>query len=574
MVRALANLRKEPPPPDSIRRNPSNRRTDSMYSNQGSVRNGINAPASPGPGAGAFRGAPSPGPGQYKSPSSPAPGSQPNNRASYQQPPQGRGSIDMGLSPPPGGHTAAALAKSMDEFHRQSSRDQRQSVNYSSFAEDIVGQHPSSRPASPAATSAARAPSPAMMQAPRQPETHLADEVLSQYHQAFPGERQSRSRAGSRAGSIRSGRSRAGSVNTQAPPAGGQQPPPSPGRQGFAGIGAGGGRSPSPQPGAFRSPSPGPQAGQGALGPQNLGITLDEKGGVAHDSMAEAYRRQYQQSQQDGQPGGYGPGPGRPTSAYGGSQVGYGGAPSAQSQGLQQPSQQQGQPYGGQVPQQSQYQRSASPAPPAAQQSTQYFPAYSPIQPQQPQQPPAAQQPPPGPAHWQRQSQQAISPTPVQQPQQPQAQSAYGPPGGQSTYGQHSSAQTQYAGYQQQPPPQQQQQQYGAPPQTQNPYARSVSPAPHHQHQQQHSQSYGYRAPSPQPQAQQYQAPPQQQQQQMRGRTPSPQPGVAPQNAAPTGQWSTSGQPVLFCEWLAVCMGDSADRRCQSAVRLPGAIGG
>jgi hypothetical protein len=38
------------------------------------------------------------------------------------------------------------------------------------------------------------------------------------------------------------------------------------------------------------------------------------------------------------------------------------------------------------------------------------------------------------------------------------------------------------------------------------------------------------------------------QQQAMRGRSPSPIPGQVPVNAAPTGQWSTTGQPVLFCE--------------------------
>lgn len=537
MVRALANLRKEPPPPDSIRRNPSHRRADSVYSNQGSVRNsvmGVKSPASPGP-------------GQIQSPPSPAPGQ--NQRQSYQQHPAARQSVDMGLSPPPGGHTAAALAKSMDEFHRQSSRDNRQSVNYSSFAEDVVGAHPSSRPTSPAPPAAARAPSPAMMQAPRQPPSPVADEVLSQYHQAFPGER-----SRSRANSINSRRSRAGSINTQIQPASNpQQPPPSPGREGFAGIGAGGGRSPSPQPPAFRSPSPNPSGAQGSLGPQNIGISLDEKGGVSHDSMAEAYRRQYQQSQQQQQQqrqgsaysgsqgghsqtahsqqgygqAGYGQPPkspvGRPTSTYGSSQANYG------QQGQGHYAQQQSQPAPGLYGQQQ-------PAPSQSGAQNQYFPAYSPVQPQSTQAPAQPAQSP--------YQQTSVS------SQQHGAQQAYP---GQPQYAQQPQPQQQYGGYQQQQPP------YGAPA---NQYNRAVSPAPPAQAPAQ--QQYGYRAPSPQPG---YQAP---QQQQMRGRTPSPQPNQPPANTAPTGQWSTTGQPVLFCKQLPLIafMSDvQMSRRCMITLR-------
>ena len=95
MARALAELRREPPGPGSIRRGASHRRPESAASN--SMRGGINSSASPGPG----------------------------QRMSFQQPPSAQGhggsgrqqSIDMTLSPPAPGHTAAQLARSMDEFH-------------------------------------------------------------------------------------------------------------------------------------------------------------------------------------------------------------------------------------------------------------------------------------------------------------------------------------------------------------------------------------------------------------------------------------------------------------------------
>ena len=618
MARALANLRREPPPTDSVRRNPSHRRADSVYSNKGrraesiySNAGSVKPTASPGPGGppAPYRTAspapaaqpqpyqsaraPSPAPGQVMSgrSASPAPGSQQPQQpqsAGQHQPYGGamRQSVDLGLSPPPGGHTAAALARSMDDFHRQANN--RQSVNYSNFADDIVGGHPS-RPSSAMSNrpsgvnSVARAPSPAMMQPPSQPTTHIADEVLSQYHQAFPGER-SRSRANSRAGSINSRRSSFNPASQSA-----AQAPPSPAREGFAGIGARG-RSPSPQPG----PPPSNQVQNGSLGPQNIGISLDESGGVSHDSMAEAYRRQYQQqqAQQTHQP----QQGGRPTSqidaqsAY--APQGYGGfSQQAQAHQAQQTQGQKssGQPlspvgsagyggYGQQQQQQPQVQASTPTAAqqyargqqtqqappqqqPPQQQQQQHFPAYSPIQqPQQVQQPvqhAPIQQAAPQPVVQQR----IVQPVqqPAQQYQAPQAQQQYGgyshpAQQQQPQQPQHQPPQAQQYGYQ---PPQQQvqqphQQQYGV---QSNQYARSVSPAPpvqqqqqppqqqyaqHPQHAQQQQQQYGYRAPSPQPQYAQQAAP--------RARSPSPQPGVPPTNAAPTGQWSTTGQPVLFCE--------------------------
>jgi hypothetical protein len=557
MAKALADLRREPPPPASVRRNPSHRRPESVYSTAGSARSPI-----------------------VGKPASPAPGS---NRASFQQaqgvpPAQSRSSIDMGLSPPASGHTAAALARSMDEFQRQSNR---QSTNYSAFASDVVGAHPSSRSGSPAP--GARAPSPAMMQPPTQPPTHIADEVLSQYHQAFPGER-----SRSRAGSIRSGRSRASSLNI-APPQSAQPGPPSPTpRAGFVGIGAGGGRSTSPQHPAFRSPSPSPTVPQGNLGPQNMGIALDASGGVAQDSMAEAYRRQYQQQQQQTsqqQPGQTQPRP----SSFVGSSIAQPQQQYTQQQGYNPPQQQYGQapksPVGGPPPvgqrPTSQYgqQSFTTPAgqgqsqPGYSQQSGGYYnataappqphhqsrPSYSGQQSYQQQQPPVS----PG----------GYGPNGYaqQQPQQPQQYGGYQAPAPANQYARSASpapmanqyaraaspapAANQYARAASPAPaanqfaraasPAPAANQYGraaSPAPAGNHYARSASPAPQHQSQQQAQQYGGYgRSQSPQPGYQQQQAV---------QRSPSPQPGVPPTNAAPTGQWSTTGLPVLFCKRL------------------------
>nr|XP_018264103.1 septation protein imp2 [Kwoniella dejecticola CBS 10117]OBR86261.1 septation protein imp2 [Kwoniella dejecticola CBS 10117] len=486
MAKALADLRREPPPPGSVRRNTSHRRPESVVSASGSTRNqygGIKSPASPGP-----------------------------NRISYQQ--------------------------SMAPTHSQSRGSaKRQSVNYSNFADDIVGAHPTSRPSSPSV--APRAPSPAMMQPPTQPATHIADEVLSQYHQAFPGERQERSR--SRAGSVISSHSRAGSFVEQQ----NNQPPPSPGREAFAGIGAGGGRSPSPQPPVFRSPSPSPMMSQGSLGPQNLGISLDAKGGVAQDTMAEQYRRQFEQQQAQQ---GHGPPPqqmssypGQRNSQYGQQSYGqdqrnsmFGGqppkSPSASAQTHDRSSM-----YGG-VPKSPMTQSQPPIRYNQPQQQIPPQPAYNsyPAQPQQQQYPPqdqgygGAQQQhgPPQPPYGQHPSSQS----------QPQPQAQYPPQQQSNGYG---APQQQYNGYQNSPS---MNQQYGrsASPAPQQQYARSASPAP--QSQQQQQQQYGYnRGPSPQPQyggggGSVGRA----------GQSPSPQPNQPPNNAAPTGQWSTTGLPVLF----------------------------
>jgi hypothetical protein len=102
-------------------------------------------------------------------------------------------------------------------------------------------------------------------------------------------------------------------------------------------------------------------------------------------------------------------------------------------------------------------------------------------------------------------------------------------------------------------PASQQQQQYRAPSPAhgQGSFGYAGSAASHGPPQPQHQTSvYGQGLQYGGYQGQPAQAPqPQQQQQQRAARTPSPQPGVAPQNAAPTGQWSTTGLPVLFCEY-------------------------
>ena len=163
-------------------------------------------------------------------------------------------------------------------------------VNYAASAEAIVGAHPStSRPSSPVP------PHPAMMKRSsmaRSTSPLPVEEVVSQYHQALPGERRL---------------SRGNSANSQQQQRGRQEeralratsPGPS-GSGGFAGVGAQG-RSPSP---AFRrgtspsrAPSPGLQGPPTVAAPRAaspLGIALDATGKVAHDTMADAYNARQQ----------------------------------------------------------------------------------------------------------------------------------------------------------------------------------------------------------------------------------------------------------------------------------------
>ena len=502
MAKALADLRRDPPPSESIRRAPSAR---------SSIRSGVQSPPSPAP----------------------------QHRMSYQQSPAAvTKSPDMTLSPPAAGHTAAALQKSMDDFKQQSYRPpmdgKRSSVNYDNFAADVVGAHPSSRPGTPSGQPP-RGPSPAMMQAPRQPASPINDEVLSQYHQAFPGERQTRSRAGS-VNSAHSGQAQP--IGSQIAQGTAQSP-----REGFVGIGAGGRRSPSPQP-FNRAPSPAPQGHGGVLGPQNLGIALDKTGAVSQDTMAEQYRRQYQQQHQQGQPimgsvpsqpstyaqspqqygqasqpvgyGGLGKPPmqqqqasssGRPPSTYG--------APSQQQPTVSQQSynqQSHGQQY--RPPQQAAQSYSGYTAPSAG-----YHP---PAQSAQASQQANGYARPPNQALYGQPAQSAYQSPPYQSTTQiPQAQ-AYRSPSPQPQQS-HVLQNPQYTQQQQRQQSQQQQQQ--------TPFASPAAQYPAQQQQQP-------RAPSP---AGYQQGPPPQS-------SPTPQPNMPPKDATPTGQWSTGGLPVLFCE--------------------------
>ncbi|BEJ16271.1 hypothetical protein CspHIS471_0508760 [Cutaneotrichosporon sp. HIS471] len=552
MARALAELRQNPPGPNSVRRAPSQRRTESIYSTGGRPSSGV-----AGSSVSQHQRAPSPAPSNHA------------RQQSYPSPPGGMpgGMGSSGLIPPKEGHTAAQLAKSMAEFENRSQN--RGSVNYNSFADDVVGSHPTSRPTSPAPN---RAPSPAMMQPPTQPTTHIADNVLPRYGQAFPGER-----SRSRPASVYSSNSRANSV-VGVPPPGPQHQDMAP-RAAFAGIGAGNAaRSPSPRPHSFRAPSPGPAPDpHGALGPPNLGIALDASGGVAQDSMAEQYRQQYQQQQriqqqqspqlqhqhpqpQDQQQWGQSQFGAPPTSppldhAYAPRASGsFSQVPPSQSTGSlsqqmypalpqqqphqqqqQQPQSQQPQAYGQQ--QQQQYGQQPPQQPSYQQQSYSSSTAYQYGQPQpQPQQ----QQPQP----QQQQHQQPQQQQHQQPQQQPQPHHYEGPNGYGQQYGQASPQPQPYRVPSPQPQqyraPSPQPQQYRAPsPQPQQ--YRAPSPQPQQQ-QPQHQHPQMYPTASPQPQ---YQATQQQMQPAPRA-TPSPIPAQPPSNPAPTGQWATDGRPVLF----------------------------
>ncbi|KAG9038235.1 hypothetical protein FRB95_002196 [Tulasnella sp. JGI-2019a] len=173
------------------------------------------------------------------------------------------------------------------------------SVDYHNVANSVIGGQPTSRSTSPMD----QQPRAAMMQPPQV----VRGQINEVHQQAFPGERRL---------SINHG--------AMSPPA--SVPParsPSPGRDGFAGIGAQG-RSTSPQPyhgGGSRGPSPGiPQqqqygqqgqpmsasagrplsaVGYAPTSPTPIGIALDASGRVAHDSMAEQHAQE-EQARRDG----------------------------------------------------------------------------------------------------------------------------------------------------------------------------------------------------------------------------------------------------------------------------------
>jgi hypothetical protein len=532
IARSLAQLRKDPPPAGSIRRGHSQRRPESISTHPAVQRQSYQQPPrSPGPGSSVGHS----GAGQ-----------------SYQSHTAGRPSMDNGLIPPMAGHTAADLARSRAEHEQRISRaySPAPGQDYHSAAADIVGTHPSSRPATPSAQHVApRAPSPAFMQPPAMAPSPV-DEVLGQYHQAFPGER-SRSRAGSVISSHSRQQSYSAPSGQTASLASARSPSPAP-REGFVGIGAG--RSASPQPQQYqsmqqlnlRSPSPQPGAharGQsyssmappqgapytnpvspiptsangapmqqtrpGSIGahpamgqqqPYGSNATLSQFGSVASLQQPQQYQQQQQQQQQQHQQVQQ---PVRQHSNQGGLQSprdAYGPSASISSNGHG-----AGRGYSG-------YQQSpvTSPLPGQAQ-----YGGYNPATNQPVQSPynavPPAQDPryrpgstQPGPVYQQNPYQRTASPAPASAPQ---------------TY--------------QQPPPQQQQQPaYGAYQQVQQPsqaqqyqnqYARAISPAP-----------------------------------QQINRSPSPVPPAPPADTPPTGQYSTTGEPVLFCEYRCdVCISRS-----------------
>ena len=548
IARSLAELRRDPPPAGSIRRGHSQRRPESVVSTHPASRQSYQQPPkSPGP------------------PSSVGHG---GNRQSYQGHMAGRPSMDAGLIPPMAGHTAADLARSRAEHDQRASRafSPAPGQDYHSAAANVVGTHPASRPATPSAqsTTAPRAPSPAFMQPPAMAPSPV-DEVLGQYHQAFPGER-----SRSRAGSFVSTHSRQQSHNAGPgqPPAQAHARSPSPApREGFVGIGAG--RSPSPQPQQFQSMhqpnmrAPSPQPNMRAPSPQpNMRAPSPQPNMRSPSPQPDAHRRGQSYSSM-GPPGagqqgitsptsphpsqtGYGgqQHPGRPTSVVGQPMVSpvhqqsYGSASGLNQYGsvssLSQPPQQyqqrdnsqHGQPNPGQNPAQHPYMpHSASStghgdpryqgyqhipvtSPPPGQASYQNYggsnaPTRAPTNNvatnnvatnQDPRYRPQSVQP--GPGSQLNQYQRSASPAPPIQPQA-QYQQHQGPPAQQPTYG----------GYGQ-PQQTQQQPQYGG-----SQFARGPSPVP-----------------------------------QQINRSPSPVPPAPPADTPPTGQYSTTGEPVLFCE--------------------------
>ncbi len=499
VARSLAELRRDPPPAGSIRRGTSTRRQESTHpASRNSIQGIPTAPKSPAPQARSM---------EQQQPTS--------NRMSYQgQMGGGRNSIDATLVPPTAGHTAADLARSRAEHDQRASRGYNpgQPTDFNAAAQGVVGAHPGARPITPVGSAAPRTPSPAFMQAPTQAPSHV-DEILGQYHQAFPGERTSR--GPSRAGSISSRHSRAHSVGAPA-----QVVPKSPAREGFVGIGSGNAaRAPSPysgdaiqrahtpggsyvrsqqghgqQPPPQQQQPPQPQAAQQPAyqsstmpsrytayspSPQTAPLSLNNRSSMQYGSMPSSAGAQVHSPVQ------YSTSP-QPT------YVPYAGTPAV---GYDQYGRPFSQPFG--MPPQG-YNPMAPPAgvPQPAQTPAQQYAAtvVSPSQPNGHHRPVST-----GPAMYQ-------SPTTTTTAQQ-------GHPYARAPSPAPAAAQASYY-----PAPAQQQQ-----PVPQNAYARAASPnlAVNHQ---------------------------QQQQQQQPNRSPSPVPPVAPVDAPPTGQYSTTGQPILFCE--------------------------
>ncbi|KAJ9125177.1 hypothetical protein QFC22_000131 [Naganishia vaughanmartiniae] len=602
LARQLAELRRDPPPVGSIRRGNSVRRPESVT---GSIKSTYHTRAkSPGPIHPHSQQQQQPQPQQQLQQQRPEsqpqqqytqqqgqPAANPSYRQSYQGHSQGRQSVDTSLVPPAPGHTAAELAKSKAEHERRNSR------HYPTGQEqvyEIVGNHPASRPGTPSGQqgNASRAPSPAFMQPPVVPASPIADQVLDQYHQAFPGER-----SRSRAGSINSAHSRANSrMGGSFSAATGQAiahtmaraPSPNPAREGFVGIGAGA-RSPSPQPGAHqsmtdrlhaaspapsqaRSTTPGGSWTAGHRHSQSHAQPTSQPGTMqrpqSQSTRYSIHGNPTQSAGQDQRQSTYGgshtlvtqppqPQPlqgavaGHSTygsasnqSRYGSvssppvnSQSQYGSMNSLTGQPLQ--GQYMGQsatspsPYGQPAPQSNVY----SQGPPVQSPTGFAAPAQSLYQ-QSPQNPAAYQAANPNSAHSMgynsqpghyRPSSTAPTPVPVQMASQYQGNAmpravSPAPPHVQSPIQQQP---TQYYGG---PPPQQQQPIYAQ--QAQHQYGNPAYSQPQQQQQQ--------RLQQPVAQEPLHQG----------GRSPSPQPPPVPVDTPPTGQYSTTGQPVLFFKAL------------------------
>lgn len=556
LARQLAELRRDPPAAGSIRRGNSVRRPGSVT---GSV-NSSHQYRSKSPGLIHPQSQPRQTPQESQAPKErqqPPPQHIAQQRQSYQSH-AGRPSTDTSLVPPTPGHTAAELAQSKADHERRNSRQfplmQEQGYNHTS---DDFGNRPTSRPGS-VAGHAPRAPTPVFMQPPVIPAATVADQVLDQYHQALPGER-SRSRAGTT--NSRPGSRMGGSFSGELEPAQTLAQPPrqNSGREGFVGIGAGG-RSPSPQPGAYQSVTSPPVEQARSTTPGGSWNTTNR----------------YSQSQGPGssQPGTLQ----RPHSQS--TRYSIHGNPNQSSQAVhdqrqsmyganQSPAPQpqfgsvSGQSAYGSATANSRYGSVTSPVNLANQHGSIGSLAAHPSQTQY-----AGQHATSPAAH-----NQAVSQTSMYG-QAPMTQSPTGfPPPGQPAYQRAPSTQPGYAAanaaqnvpYTMQPGQYRPSSTAPAPLNIPTQYQAPVSPAPVVQspHQQQPNQYYnaapqsqaGY-APQGQFAATNYGLPAGQQQRPAQGqpvdiaRAASPQPPPVPTETPPTGQYSTTGQPVLFCKCI------------------------
>lgn len=554
IARSLAQLRMDPPPAGSIKRGISNRRPESASgmsshpSQRGSVHGVPRPTQSPAPVQAQAPMSSSIPATRAKSPYQPPPDKRQSEVFStspatstftpppkqQQQPPppphqqspafsprqNHRNSIDASLIPPMTGFTAAELARSKAEHEQRTSRAFEYATQGQGQTYDGVDVRSGSRPTTPSGgDTRGRAPSPAFMQAPTQAPSPI-DDVIGQYHQAFPGERNSR--GPSRANSISSRHSRAHSIGQVRPSdsTSARAPSPSP-SVGFAGVGAGGGRSPSPRPPADHS--------KRLSGVPSAGLVANAGQGREYMDM------------------GYGKPPrsGSRISQYDPQQV--------QDQGLGSVNSHSG---GGQ----QRYPQSQSPS---------GYPQSVPANQQQPVYQAMYHQPPPA----QNQNPYARTASPAQtyanSAQQQYGSSATGNnyqngTAGQTTVGYPQNVQAQHPQAQQHQQALQYLQQQQQQSQHQSPYTAGGYAAGFPQQNITNSftnQAYGTgmvtspaqfaRSPSPSPahaQAQAQALSPVPATQAIGGgnRTPSPVPPAVPVDAPPTGQYSTTGEPVLF----------------------------